>query len=98
MSADAENVQIPLLQRSDSEKKKLESEKKQQQFEKEKEKFSQKRNKSGKNSIFLKALCCMLFTLSKTRGYFVDSIYRRFSRSMQLGRLCLIQTGGPTRV
>ena len=75
MSADAENVQLPLLQRSDSEKKKSESDKRQQQIEKEKEKFSQKKNKSGKTRKFLKASCCMLFTLSKTRGCFVDSIY-----------------------
>ena len=33
VSADAENVQLPLLQRSDSEKKKSESDKKQQQIE-----------------------------------------------------------------
>ena len=54
VSADAENVQLPLLHRSDSEKKKSESDKKQQQIEKDK--FSQKRNKSGKNSNFFESL------------------------------------------
>ena len=29
---------------------------------------------------------------------FIVDIYRRFSRSMQLGGLGLIKTGGPTRV
>ena len=53
VSADAENVQLPLLQRADSEKKKSESDKKQQI---EKDKFSQKRNKSGKNSNFFESL------------------------------------------